>query len=687
MIGKEKVLGIWEEYPSHLWLKLKTYHNETYQFINQNFEGDKFSERAYQYVYGRESRICNLDGCEKTSSFGRFSSGFQKYCSYECSGAAKENKVKNSCNICGKSFITVASRSRNFCSDSCRKKHMKTEEYKQKIVDSAESYNQENYGVDYYFQTEEFKNKAKKTKLEKYDDPNYVNVEKAKNTKKEKYGDPNYNNLKQVKKTKKKRYGDENYNNREKFKKTIKSKFGVDHHLQLESIQEKRKNTCLERYGVEYPTQSSEIMKKVEKTNKEKYGVKYPYNTNTAKNNLKKYLEKNGFGTKKFRTKMEKIYGVKNISKTEYFKRSIQRSHFEKMYNKLFTNAVFSDRVEPLFEFEDYTGTKGYKKYPFRCKKCDEKFYDWLNNNQIPSCPTCFPVKTGQSKAETELYNFIDSFLECEIIRNDQSVLGGRKELDIYIPKKNVAIEFNGIYWHSEKSGGKHKNYHLEKTLLCEDRGVKLIHIFENEWVLKQDIVKNRLRHILGNSKLDTLYARNCRVEKINNKIKQDFLETYHLKGAGKSSVKLGLFCGDDLVGVMTFGYTSISQGYRENRGWEIKRFALSRPVVGAAGKLFKHFIRNYDIEKVITYADRRWSSKADNVYEKIGFEFVGSSRPNYYYFKDSIQISHRFNFRKSVLSEKLDYFDGDLTEWENMQLNGYDRIWDCGHLKYEWTK
>jgi len=119
---------------------------------------------------------------------------------------------------------------------------------------------------------------------------------------------------------------------------------------------------------------------------------------------------------------------------------------------------------------------------------------------------------------------------------------------------------------------------------------------------------------------------------------------------------------------------------------YELLRFSTSKRVVGISGKLLSYFITNYNPTKIITYADRRWS--IGNLYEKIGFTFIHNSVPNYWYFKvGEDRRWHRFNFRKDQLPKKLPIFDPSLTEWENMQLNGYDRIWDCGNMKFEWNK
>lgn len=231
------------------------------------------------------------------------------------------------------------------------------------------------------------------------------------------------------------------------------------------------------------------------------------------------------------------------------------------------------------------------------------------------------------------------------------------------------------------------KKYHLNKTIECEKQNIHLIHIFEDEWVNNLEVVKSKLRNILSLSE-KSIYARNCEVREITTKIKTKFLIKNHIQRADKSSIKLGIFYKNELMGVMTFGRRRLALGKKitENKEFELIRFATSTSVVGGASKLFSYFVKKYHPLKIVSYADRRWTCSRGNLYEKLGFEKVGETSPNYWYFKNGyFTRTHRFTFRKNVLNEKLEEFDKKLTEWENMKLNGYNRIWDCGSLKYEW--
>jgi len=378
-------------------------------------------------------------------------------------------------------------------------------------------------------------------------------------------------------------------------------------------------------------------------------------------------------------------YGTMNFS--EKTKRTIEERYgsFSKLlmckaYDKL--KNKYENIVEFLFDKEIYSGAQKYKHYSFKCKKCLTIFDDYMTNGFYPKCPTCNPHVI--SYQEKEILNFIKSIFDGEILENTRKILPSGKELDIYIPSKKLAIEYNGIYWHSELVGKKDRLYHVNKTDECEKLGIHLIHIFEDEWIDSRGIIESKLKYILDLN-INKIYARNCIVKPVNYDECSDFLDKYHIQGNDKSFIRLGLYHKDDLVSIMTFGKNRISLGNKsKDDEYEMYRFCSSMTVVGSGSKLLSHFIKNHSPLKIISYADRRWSNNSV-FYSKVGFDFIKNTVPSYWYFNKIGRRFHRFNFRKDQLSKKLQTFDPSLTEWENMQLNGYDRIWDCGNLKYEW--
>lgn len=309
--------------------------------------------------------------------------------------------------------------------------------------------------------------------------------------------------------------------------------------------------------------------------------------------------------------------------------------------------------------------------YNFKCNNCGRQFKDHFDGSRIPDCKSCSNPYLS-SNSEKEIVEYIKSIYNGNIIENDRTILD-RKELDILLPELKLAIEFNGLYWRSELSG-KDKNYHLNKTKLCKKKGIRLIHIFEDEWMNKKDIVKSKLQYLMGLYDGDRIFARNCVIKEIDSKLKSEFLNKHHTQGNDNAQIRLGAFYKNKLVAVMTFGKTRIALGAqaKENNEWELMRFATSAFVIGISGKLLKYFQRNWKYSNIISFADRRWS--IGNLYDKLGFDKVSETSPSYFYFKPGSNIKfHRFSFRKSVLKNKLETFDPNLTEWQNMVMG----LWD----------
>ena len=289
------------------------------------------------------------------------------------------------------------------------------------------------------------------------------------------------------------------------------------------------------------------------------------------------------------------------------------------------------------------------------------------------------------SKGQIEIKEFLESYgFKIKIRRLD------RVELDIFIPELNIAIEYNGLYWHSELLGKKHKLYHLNKTEYCEKNNIHLIHIFEDEWKHKEAIVKSRLLNILNKSSR-TIYARKCQIKEVNPTDKNIFLINNHLQGEDNSSYKFGLYCGNELVSLMTFRTPQISMGYKNVENvMELSRFCniKNTNVIGSASRLFKYALTNINCDRVISYADRRWTTTLNkSIYDVLDFANNGITGPNYWYMKRYLSRLPRYDFAKHKLSNKFSNYDGAKTEWENMINFGYDRIWDCGSIRYMFDK
>jgi very-short-patch-repair endonuclease len=323
-------------------------------------------------------------------------------------------------------------------------------------------------------------------------------------------------------------------------------------------------------------------------------------------------------------------------------------------------------------------------QYTVQCNTCNTIHTRYYNADLI--CPVCNP-KTRSNIEQDVLQEIQAIYLPNTVQHNNRKLLAGNRELDIVIPDAKLAIEIDGLYWHSELNG-KDKQYHLQKTIEAEKQGYQLIHIFEDEWNAYKEVIVHKIASRLGKSLDRKVYARACEVREVSAIDARQFLELYHLQGSDSAKYRYGLYHNDELVMVMTFAKPNASRGKMKTQPidtYELSRMCTKTGIlcVGGASKLLTHFIRTNAPKHIISYADRRYSIIGNNVYENLGFTLTKVTQPNYWYFNyRDMTRHHRFNFTKKVTVAMGG--SAAKTEWENMVALGYDRIWDCGHLRYE---
>ena len=521
------------------------------------------------------------------------------------------------CPICGNKceFKSYGIGYKKTCSSKCN------DIYKVKV--SQES-NLKKYGVKSPLSRKEVREKCEKTNLERHGYTNPFNSkevqEQIKKTNLEKYGYEVSSKAPEVK---------------EKMRQTNQERRGLDAPLQSKESMDKLKATNMERYGVENTLSSPILRKKGRETSLEKYGTEWPQQS-------------------------PKVIAKASLNKMKNF------------YERLFTTKRLDLSSTPLFSWEDYDGSKNL--YNFKCNHCGQIFQDTLRNGNIPLCPTCYPRVGATSKEETYLYKFVTDIYRRPIMKNTKLILHGQ-ELDIYLPEKKLAIEYDGLYWHSDDK--RDKDYHLNKTIACEKQGIRLIHIFSDEWSKNKDICKSIIKSAIGIYE-KKIYARKCEIKEINSDLARDFLNENHLQGNVGSKIRIGLFYEDELISVLTFNEPRYNKNYR----WEITRFAgkLNYLIVGGFSKMLKYFRDHYE-GSIITYSDR--SKFTGDVYRNNGFKELEPTNPNYYYTKSSYERESRLNFQKAKLIKKYPELK-DFTENEITQILGYRRFYDCGNWKFE---
>lgn len=294
-----------------------------------------------------------------------------------------------------------------------------------------------------------------------------------------------------------------------------------------------------------------------------------------------------------------------------------------------------------------------------------------LNNDT--GCPHCKPKISSQE-------DLVVSILGNENVTRSCREVIPPLELDICLPDKLMAIEVNGRHWHSE-TFGKDAGYHIGKTKQCLDKGVTLLHFWDDEIDKKFPIVSSMISSKIGKTiKLSARKLDICRVDSVEAKL---FLNSNHLQGSAKASVNIGLFDDNGLVQIMTFS----KPRFGTKAEWEIVRIAskLGYTIVGGASKILNNFKRLYNPTSIMSYADLRYST--GDVYKILGFTFSHNSKPNYFYTRSAKNIS-RYQAQKHKLPKLLgEKFDQSKSETENMLASGYNKVYDCGNAVYIWRK
>lgn len=296
-----------------------------------------------------------------------------------------------------------------------------------------------------------------------------------------------------------------------------------------------------------------------------------------------------------------------------------------------------------------------------------------------------YQKKGGRSLEEISLHDWITSVYDGEVIHSDKSVLANCFQLDLYIPDRKLAIEYNGLYTHTYKPDGnsvatiKGPDYHLGKTLGCLEKGINLVHVFSDQWKKNRSAVENLLLTKLGLN--DRVPARKCIITTPTVHEKNTFLEAYHLQGKDKSLYRYGLSYNGELVALMTFGTSRFNRNY----DWELIRFCVKTgvTVVGGFSKLLAAFRREHS-GSIVSYADR--SHSTGNVYEQCGFTLINTNKPSFWFVNMNSETRYnRSYFNKKRLLDMLELSASDLSEKQLTNALGIPIIWNCGTLVYEY--
>lgn len=418
-------------------------------------------------------------------------------------------------------------------------------------------------------------------------------------------------------------------------------------------------------------TKKQAINKKREQTNLKKYGVGNVGQTSKAKNNHKVFYN-NSDNIERINTKVKTTKQIK-YGNANYNNREKAKDTYKQKYgyeNPVHLKDINQNPNLELLKNKNKLNSL-YKKLTVeqisqQLQVHPQTVYRYLNMHGLRVPYT--------STFEQEIVNYLKSLGVFNIVTNTRKLIS--KEIDIYLPDYNLAIEYNGVYWHHDRISHVDKHYHYRKFKECEDSGIELFTIFSDSWESKKDIWKTKIRQKL-NLASNVLYARKCIVKTIKPKDTRKILDENHVQGYCPSQIAYGLFFEDELVAAMTFSKNRLGIGKNRKAGsYELVRYVTSRTVVGGAGKLLSAFKKDYNPDLIYSYSDNRYST--GNLYKQLGFTLEKENKCGYWYYDPGSKKSyHRFKFSKFRLVESG--FDPDKTEYQIMSELGFMRIWDCG--------
>ena len=572
-----------------------------------------------------------------------------------------------------------------------------SEKRRAEILETRKRTNLEKFGVDIVFKSSEAREKAKKTNMERYGVENPFQSEEIKEC---------------IKRDNLKKYGVEYTTQRadvqERTKKTNLDKYGTEYTFQAESVKEKIKDTLVERYGVEHPLQSEEILNSMKERNLEKYGKEYvtqvdefkdkarktsldrygyEYATQspeirekTVKTSLERYGVECNFQSED--TKKKKVqsylehYGVEHPSQSEEIKERKKQTclkHFGVEYSLQSDEVKQKVRESNLKRYGHQYALQSDEMKERVKKTCQEKYgVDWACMR--PEAKLGYSNNSGPNRSFERL--LINEGINYSREYSMSKYVYDFKVEDSVLIEIDPSATHNSLwnpYNHSED--GLNPTYHQNKSRFAEQYGYHVIHVFD--WDDLDKVIK-----LL--SSRNRIYARKCDIREVHIDECGEFLQKYHLQGSCKGQkFRLGLYFEDTLVSLMTFG----KPRYNSNYKWELLRYCSSYNVVGGAEKLFKHFIKMFNPESVISYCDR--SKFRGDIYKTLGFNLKSSGSPSKHWFGTKTGEHYTDNFiRQRGFDQIFKTNYGKGTSNEELLINhGFIPVYDCGQDTYVWKR
>lgn len=297
--------------------------------------------------------------------------------------------------------------------------------------------------------------------------------------------------------------------------------------------------------------------------------------------------------------------------------------------------------------------------------------YKYLPDTYRFGCRSC---SSGTSKPEAEVREYIQGLIPTEeVIPNDRSIVSP-KEIDIYIPSRSLAVEFNGVFTHSDYYKSR-EGVDARKAKSIRERGVKFHAVWEDDWRDRQEIVKSQLRRKLGIQD-GKVFARKRIIREVGTDEARLFLDRYHIQGFPGSSRYVALVDTENIVDSLA-AFTFYRSGEVV-----LDRYASRITVLGGLPKIVSYLEKTYVYDHLVTFADLQESD--GDLYRTTGWDLDQELPPDYKYlvggrYREDKRKYRVENFRNNPT---LKYEEG-ATEAQLAAMNKLTRVYDYGKLRF----
>lgn len=388
----------------------------------------------------------------------------------------------------------------------------------------------------------------------------------------------------------------------------------------------------------------------------------------------------------KYRAQSAARYRNQRLAATGQEVRSFNRLPIDELLTRL--QAVHGSQYSYVGGYESMTANA-----EFHCNEHNEPFTAHPHNllRGALCCPRCGHMKSSQ---EEQLARFLQLF--TSVISRDREAIKPF-ELDVHLPEASLAVEYCGMYWHSHgdvESERQRKNRHFNKYKACAEKGIRLITVFESEWLERSFAIKRLLRNAIGAGR-GKLMARKCELRSVTHQDAVAFYERYHPQGGAGSGEHYGLYWKSKLVACMRFTFGANDRGAGvASAAWTLTRYATRVTVAGGASRLFKAFLKDKDPSEVKSFSDNRYFS--GGMYEQLGFTLEEETKPDYQVWSPKFGLRPKSHYQRRLIPKRLeehgvaDSFDpatDSRTERDMTYAMGARRIYDCGKKRWVWRK